>query len=735
MVPYKTQQDLMAKMATEKGMQISEITTHLQQELSQVYEENPQCAESWALERAEYSVWKQFFPDDPWPDTSSITTPNNAPSTTLTAIQSPLKTETMGSESGEIIESPDKKDSQSSLPDKPKPTLALNIEDILLTTAGNSKILVSYKEALENVKQRYPRENLKWQTWMSGNKVWATNFRQKGAFPCNEPARSYVLLSSTDQPSNRHPRHGGEDNSRHGWRSGGSWQAQDGASRRRSRSPPTGPRGGCGVVRPYDSTTKGRTIQLPESLERSHSSTYVPKESFMEKKALARGGDVLRHAFFRTLQKSRDEVRANYSNVDRLLKHWLADKLTWEKIFKIEPFPWLSNTSMAHPHPQTVTRKFKVTTSVGDDLLDNSHRDQSRSEYNVRGNNFNQSKASSSNNRSPFDQRGKLGGTAVPFGSSPEMPRRFREALPNKGVMGHISRMFVTSDSARLQAHTRTTSNTSNMQSEKNLEEGTRDVIIRRNTIFRALLGEWDGSFKSVQRALGVTIEYIDDASGHLKLTVEPYQPGDNVALDRAYKLLELWKKLIYSDHLIKLDHFWTQFKTHDTMTTIDYQAVVHVNGKKICCPGKFGDLCEFFSREIQTYQSTMAEFDGTENALACSTIFEARPYNIYLGSYPFPIMLRVDTKTRNKVLDQHDAFLEEWVRSIKDIRSATSLADMSNAYGRRREQRLMGLEMDLDELLKEGAAKANQKRSSQAADADADYDEDSGRADKRRCL
>lgn len=242
------------------------------------------------------------------------------------------------------------------------------------------------------------------------------------------------------------------------------------------------------------------------------------------------------------------------------------------------------------PPPQAVSKKFKFTASVGDDLLANSNRDQFRSANNVRDINFNQSRASS-NGRNSFDQTGKLGGAVIPFGSSPEMPRRFPEALPNKGLMGRTTRTSETSDSARLKAHTRTISNISNVQSEKNPVEGTRDVVIRRNTIFRALLGEWDGSFKSVQRALGVTIECecflsfllfqllalvikltfsdIDDASEHLRLTIEPYQPGDNVALDRAYKFLEVWKKMIYSDHLIKLDHFWTQFKTHDTMTTV----------------------------------------------------------------------------------------------------------------------------------------------------------------------
>lgn len=102
-----------------------------------------------------------------------------------------------------------------------------------------------------------------------------------------------------------------------------------------------------------------------------------------------------------------------------------------------------------------------------------------------------------------------------------------------------------------------------------------------------------------------------------------------------------------------------------------------------------------------------MAEYADTENALACSTLFEVRPYDIYLSSYPLPILLDVDTKSRNKMLDDHDAFLEEWVRS--SFQNRISLSDMSHEYARRSDQKRMELDMDLDELLKEGAKAANQ--------------------------
>lgn len=100
-----------------------------------------------------------------------------------------------------------------------------------------------------------------------------------------------------------------------------------------------------------------------------------------------------------------------------------------------------------------------------------------------------------------------------------------------------------------------------------------------------------------------------------------------------------------------------------------------------------------------------MAQFNKTENALACSTLFEATPYNIKLTSFPLPIMLQADSKARNKVLEDHDGFLEEWVRSA--INTRIGLSDMSKEFGRRRQNRMSIMDMDLDELLKEGAAKA----------------------------
>ena len=79
----------------------------------------------------------------------------------------------MRSESGEITSSPDK--GPLTLPNRPKPNFSLKIEDVLLSASGNSNVLAAYREALVNMKERYPRESLEWQQWMAGSKVWVSN--------------------------------------------------------------------------------------------------------------------------------------------------------------------------------------------------------------------------------------------------------------------------------------------------------------------------------------------------------------------------------------------------------------------------------------------------------------------------------------------------------------------------------------------------------------------------------
>ncbi|KAF7888631.1 uncharacterized protein EAF02_003172 [Botrytis sinoallii] len=702
---YRTQQDLMAKKARENGIPTSEITKQFQATLSQIYQQNPQCTEDWALGKAEYHVWTQFFPNDPWPGILPKTS------------QLSFSDETMRSESGEITSSPEK--GSLSFPSRPKPNFSTKIEDVLLNAAGNSNVLAVYREALVNMKERYPRESLEWQQWMAGSKVWVSNFRQRGTFPCNEPPRSYILRSSdTNHLNTVRSRRGGEDKSRSG-RSGSSWQAEEATSRRRSRSPPIEPMGRDRYRqnRSEGTTRQGRTIKSEESprnfkamrvgeTEKDSGNvvraredgplTYGPKENEMQKKAYNMGGIEFRHAFFRALQTSRDFVRARHPNCDRSQKHWLADRMAWETVFKNEPFPWLNDKppgvpSLAslppiHKTSREVTGNYSMAPPPAQKVSSGANTSH-RSVYSMTGSKSKQSRPSSAYSANVPVGTAVSGGT-TPFGSSPEMPRKLSAALLNKGVMNTIGEE-------------------SSEDNGMDLAEGKREVIIRKNTLFRALLGDWDDSFKSVQRGLGVTIEYHEDASGHFKLTIEPYQPGDNVALERAYKFLEIWKRLIYSDQLIKLEHFWAQYKNHDKTTAVNRKPMIHVNGKKILCQGKFGDLCDFFSQEIQKYQSNMAEYADTENALACSTLFEVRPYDIYLSSYPLPILLDVDTKARNKMLDDHDAFLEDWVRS--SFQNRISLSDMSHEYARRSDQKRMELDMDLDELLKEGAKAANQ--------------------------
>ncbi|TGO09314.1 hypothetical protein BTUL_0170g00040 [Botrytis tulipae] len=699
---YRTQQDLMAKKARENGIPTSEITKQFQATLSQIYQQNPQCTEAWALGKAEYHI---VFPNDPWPGTLPKTS------------QLSFSNETMSSESGEIMSSPEK--GSLSFPSRPKPSLSIKIEDLLLNAAGNSNVLPVYREALVNMKERYPRESLEWQQWMAGSKVWVSNFRQKGTFPCDEPPRSYILRSSdTNRLETIRSRRSGEGKSR-SERFGSKWQAEEATSRRRSRSPPIEKMGRDRYRqdRSEGTTRQGRTVKSEESPRNLKAMrvgetkkdsgivtkarvddplTYGPKENEMQKKAYSMGGVAFRHVFFRALQTSRDFVRARHPNCDRSQRHWLADRMAWETVFKNEPFPWLNDKPPGVPSSASLPPIHKISREIIGNysmasppaqIVSSGSNTGHRSVYSMTGSKSTQSRPSSAYNANPSVGTAVSGGT-TPFGSSPEMPRKLSAVLLKKGVMNTIGEE-------------------SSENNGINLAEGKREVTIRKNTLFRALLGDWDDSFKSVQRGLGVTIEYHEDASGHFKLTIEPYQPGDNVALERAYKFLEIWKRLIYSDQLIKLEHFWAQYKNHDKTTAVNRTPMIHVNGKMILCQGKFGDLCDFFSQEIQRYQSKMAEYADTENALACSTLFEVRPYDIYLSSYPLPILLDVDTKARNKMLDDHDAFLEEWVRS--SFQNRISLSDMSHEYARRSDQKRMELDMDLDELLKEGAKAANQ--------------------------
>ncbi|TGO46564.1 hypothetical protein BOTNAR_0579g00050 [Botryotinia narcissicola] len=565
---YRTQQDLMARKARENGIPTSEITNRFQATLSQIYQQNPQCAEAWALGKAEYHTHALVDPvliDVIWLGVPNDPRPGTLPKTT----QLSFSNETMSSESGEIMSSPEK--GSLNFPSRPKPSLTIKIEDFLLNAAGNSNVLALYREALVNMEERYPRESLERQQWMAGSKVWVSNLRQKGTFPCNEPPRSYILRSSdTNRLETVRSRRSGEDKSRSG-RFGSKWQAEEATSRRRSRSPPIEKMGRDRYRqnRSEGATRQGRTVKSEESPRNlkamsvgetkkdngnvmkarvDHPLTYGPKENEMQKKAYNMGGVEFRHVFFRALQTSRDFVRARHPNCDRSQRHWLADRMAWETVFKNEPFPWLNDKPPGVPSSANLPPIHKISREIIGNysmasppaqIVSSGVNTGHRSVYSMTGSKSTQSRLSSAYNANASVGTAVSGGT-TPFGSSPEMPRKLSAALLNKGVMNTIGEE-------------------SSENNGINLAEGKREVTIRKNTLFRALLGDWDDSFKSVQRGLGVTIEYHEDASEHFKLTIEPYQPGDDVALERAYKFLEIWKRLIYSDQLIKLEYFWAK--------------------------------------------------------------------------------------------------------------------------------------------------------------------------------
>jgi hypothetical protein len=136
---------------------------------------------------------------------------------------------------------------------------------------------------------------------------------------------------------------------------------------------------------------------------------------------------------------------------------------------------------------------------------------------------------------------------------------------------------------------------------------------------------------------------------------------------------------------------------TFKSKTTL-YQPMIHVNNKDIPCPGKFGLLCDVFSREIRADTFVQTE-------LGCSIHFGAEMETIHLYSTCSEGLSADQSSKRMSVLRKADAFLEAWAMECAD--GSIGLTDCWRTYHfKSGGSALDDLEMDVDALLKEEAAK-----------------------------
>ncbi|KAM3086499.1 hypothetical protein ACMFMF_000448 [Clarireedia jacksonii] len=401
MASYDTQQKLIAEKAQEKGIAPSVILDCFREKLSQVYTANPHCAEAWARARTEYLVWDHFFPEDLFPGKimteARTTNPESSSSEDTGGVSTkvdPPQPSRIKMEPGEVLETHE----VSNLPPRP-----LNIQERLIAAASSCGIRArdvqySFGQQLSYIKDRYPRESLQWQQWLAGSKVWEAKCKhnqlpsrniqakrqkvpEKGAFPFPEPARSYALLSSHVSSFPLRPPTGPPNKdvlkSSDG-RSVGD-KGTRGSSRRtgsRSRSPVISRKSGSErdsrrhrsrsrerYANKYTSRSEGNRRSIRRALPVSSSGNgggsavgsdpkivsttglcpikppgYRTNEATMEKHAISLN---CRREFFVCLQKNRDIARNEHRDCDPTYRGWLADLLTWHKMFE-GPFPWLS---------------------------------------------------------------------------------------------------------------------------------------------------------------------------------------------------------------------------------------------------------------------------------------------------------------------------------------------------------------------------------------------------------
>ncbi|KAM3089013.1 hypothetical protein ACMFMG_000632 [Clarireedia jacksonii] len=330
MASYDTQQKLIAEKAQEKGIAPSVILDCFREKLSQVYTANPHCAEAWARARTEYLVWDHFFPEDLFPGKimteARTTNPESSSSEDTGGVSTkvdPPQPSRIKMEPGEVLETHE----VSNLPPRP-----LNIQERLIAAASSCGIRArdvqySFGQQLSYIKDRYPRESLQWQQWLAGSKVWeAKCHRQALPIRMSLKVAMDVLLVIKEQEA--HQGELGLDLGRLSYRENRVVNAIRGGTDLGQES---GNGGGSAVGSdPKIVSTTGLCPIKPPG--------YRTNEATMEKHAISLN---CRREFFVCLQKNRDIARNEHRDCDPTYRGWLADLLTWHKMFE-GPFPWLS---------------------------------------------------------------------------------------------------------------------------------------------------------------------------------------------------------------------------------------------------------------------------------------------------------------------------------------------------------------------------------------------------------
>ncbi|PQE28039.1 hypothetical protein CJF32_00005780 [Rutstroemia sp. NJR-2017a WRK4] len=242
----------------------------------------------------------------------------------------------MYTEPGEIMETDQSEEASGTggVPDLPP--MPLNVQERLIAVASTcgiraSDVQDSFGKQLSYIKDRYPRDTLQWQQWLAGSKFWEANLQEGRDVLFMIKEREVHQGESCRDPGPLSD----QDNRVVDAIQGDTDLDQESEGSKSSR----------GAVQ-VSSTDNGRGSGVKSNLKLEFATGphlikppgYRTNESTMEKKAVSLN---CRREFFVCLQKNRDLAKKQHRDCDQNYRGWLADRLTWQTMFK-GPFPWLS---------------------------------------------------------------------------------------------------------------------------------------------------------------------------------------------------------------------------------------------------------------------------------------------------------------------------------------------------------------------------------------------------------
>ncbi|KAE8448489.1 hypothetical protein EG329_009370 [Mollisiaceae sp. DMI_Dod_QoI] len=328
MEPYASQEKAIASKALRQGIQSSTIQSFFHDSLAQLRRDFPSGRSSdWLLSRAEYLVWERFFPGDPFPGKIGLPVfPTPLPqSSPLIKTEPGIKTEPM-----------------SEITNSGSASVTLQGGDLTVRDWVHDRFDSDHVEKLQARGDDLYRPTYNENFGRLSRPVFETpklpNFRSSARSGTVYVSQSHVIRGKAEAHGiDRHKLEKAfeektafvetnHQNKSHDWQK---WAIEAAVWARffeKDKFP---------GIEPNSRNASAPSRGVSDKPVLRQAGEYHSKERIMEELAIKRG---IRREFFQYLQRARDQARAEHRHCTSEIRHFVADRMTWDKFFSMLAF-------------------------------------------------------------------------------------------------------------------------------------------------------------------------------------------------------------------------------------------------------------------------------------------------------------------------------------------------------------------------------------------------------------